>query len=103
MTFRLPDGSRKSSTERGYNHRWRKARATYLASHPFCVMCAKDGKRVKADVVDHIEPHRGDQAKFWSVENWAAMCAPCHNSRKQMLERSGKVKPTIGIDGWPPS
>nr|WP_307877464.1 MULTISPECIES: HNH endonuclease [unclassified Rhizobium] len=41
-----------------------------------------------ASVVDHIIPHRGDQALFWHHANWQPLCAPCHNSVKQRQECS---------------
>ena len=82
------DSSRGSASERGYNHRWAKARATYLRSHPLCVMCRERGRLVPATVVDHIKAHKGDQDLFWDVEgNWQSLCAPCHNIHKQRLER----------------
>ena len=70
------DERRGNSAERGYNERWRKARATFLRRSPLCIECGKP-----ATVVDHIIPHRGDTALFWDSDNWAAMCAQCHNRK----------------------
>jgi len=80
---------RPTATERGYGSRWSKARVTYLLSHPHCAMIVADGNRCAqpANVVDHIKPHRGDNALFWDKTNWQSLCGPCHNSRKQSLER----------------
>jgi 5-methylcytosine-specific restriction enzyme A len=70
---------RASAHARGYDARWRKARLAYLAAHPLCVACAKDGRTTAATVVDHIVPHRGDAALFWdAASNWAALCASHH-------------------------
>ena len=55
-----PEDSR-SAAVRGYGKAWQKARANYLASHPLCVECMKEGRYVKATDVDHIVPHRGDK------------------------------------------
>lgn len=74
-----------SSSERGYDNRWRKARSRFLKAHPLCVKCLEQGKLVGATVVDHIIPHRGDQALFWDVSNWQTLCKPCHD-RKTMTE-----------------
>ncbi|MFC3058810.1 HNH endonuclease signature motif containing protein [Paenirhodobacter populi] len=41
-----------------------------------------------AEHVDHIKPHRGDQALFWDWRNLQALCAHCHNSVKQRQERA---------------
>lgn len=76
------DKRRPSASDRGYDSRWQKARLAYLAKHPDCVMCGKP-----ATVVDHIEPHRGDQRLFWDSKNWQSLCTPDHNSTKQSLER----------------
>lgn len=76
------DKARPSARERGYDSRWDKARAAYLAKHQTCTMCGKP-----ATVVDHIEPHRGDRKLFWDSSNWQALCQTCHNSRKQSQER----------------
>ena len=38
-----------------------------------------EGKYVKATVVDHIIPHRGDQKLFWDRGNWQALCKRHHD------------------------
>lgn len=78
-----------TSTQRGYGYKWQKARAQYLAEHPLCVMCKAQGRVGAANVVDHIEPHRGDQALFWRRSNWQALCSHHHNSAKQREEARG--------------
>lgn len=64
-----------------YNHRWHKARTTYLKSNQLCVKCKEDGQIEKANVVDHVVPHKRDQELFWSKSNWQALCVRCHNSK----------------------
>ena len=71
--------------KRGYNRRWQKARKSYLEAHPLCVECAKQGKYIRATVVDHIVPHRGNQKLFWDQNNWQALCKECHD-RKTLTE-----------------
>ena len=75
----------RSAAGRGYGAAWRKARKTFLQVHPLCEECRMQGKYVKATVVDHIVPHRGDQKLFWDRENWQALCKRCHD-RKTMTE-----------------
>jgi len=75
------DQQRPSARQRGYDGKWDKARAEFLKVHPTCVMCGQPSR-----VVDHIKPHKGDKALFWSRPNWQALCTPCHSSRKQSLE-----------------
>lgn len=74
----------KTSAQRGYNHRWQKARATYLRAHPLCVMCTR---AVPATVVDHKIPHEGDQALFWDTNNWQSLCKFHHDSTKQAQDK----------------
>jgi 5-methylcytosine-specific restriction protein A len=94
------DARRGSARQRGYTSRWDRCRALYIAKHPLCALHEKRGELVEAKVVDHIVPHKGDQALFWEEANWQSLCWSCHNSVKQSEERGGS-KPMIGADGWP--
>lgn len=87
--------SNTSSSARGYGSSWQKAREGFLRKHPVCVMHLKFGKVVKATVVDHIIPHKGDMRLFWDSSNWQALCKPCHDSHKKRLEMSGRE---VGCD-----
>lgn len=78
---------RASAVERGYDGRWRKARNRFLQAHPLCVKCKEEGKLVKADVVDHIKPHRGRKEWFWDERNWQPLCQNCHNKKTWNEER----------------
>ena len=89
------DYERESAAKRGYDHRWRKARESFLRKHPLCVECSKIGIHTPATVVDHIIPHRGDSKLFWDKTNWQSLCRPHHDRDKQRLEKSGRV---IGCD-----
>ena len=73
------DKRRGTSTQRGYNWRWRKVRLSFLKLHPLCVHCQAEGVITAATVVDHIKPHKGDQALFWDVDNYQSLCARHHN------------------------
>ena len=75
----------RPAAKRGYNRRWQKARKSYLEAHPLCVECMKNGRYVRATVVDHIVPHRGDQKLFLDQSNWQALCKECHD-RKTLTE-----------------
>ena len=91
---------RPTARTRGYNWRWEKARKTYLATHPLCVMFNREGHARAATLVDHIIPHKGDTALFWDVRgNWQALCKPHHDKDKQREERGS----TQAVDetGWP--
>lgn len=79
----------KTTAQRGYGSRWQKARATFLSrpENVLCRMCSERGLMVLATVVDHVIPHRGDQALFWDTSNWQPLCRRCHDGRKQAEER----------------
>jgi 5-methylcytosine-specific restriction protein A len=59
-----------------YGRRWRRARDSFLAEHPFCVDC-----KALATDVDHETPHRGDYERFWDETNWRSRCHSCHSAK----------------------
>ena len=77
----------RSASSRGYGRAWQKASKQFLTAHPLCVMCAAEGMYVKATVVDHIHPHRGDPVLFWDRSNWQSLCK-AHHDRKTGQEDS---------------
>ena len=80
-------GDRVSSGKRGYGSKWQKERLRFLQIHPLCVRCEKEGKYVKATVVDHIVPHRGDQVLFWDKTNWEPLCKKHHDIKTMTEDR----------------
>lgn len=85
------DKDRGSSTKRGYNSRWRKARLIYWGEHPLCVECLKENKIIEATVIEHIVPHKGDMVLFWDESNWQSLCKSCHD-RKTVRQDGGLGK-----------
>ena len=79
--------------------RWRKLRKAQLISQPLCEMCKDIGNITEATVVDHVEPHRGNEDKFWTGP-FQSLCKQCHDSHKQRQENGGGV---MGCDeqGFP--
>ena len=90
------DRERGSAASRGYDARWRKARAAYLAQHPLCVECARQGQVTAATVVDHILPHKGDDRLFWHPANWQALCKTCHDTKTATEDGGFANLPTTG-------
>jgi 5-methylcytosine-specific restriction protein A len=80
------DKKRPSARQRGYTAEWQRESKAFLAlpqNHYCACGCGR-----RADMVDHITPHKGNQRLFWDRNNWQPMAArPCHNSKKQSLER----------------
>ncbi|MDR9857860.1 HNH endonuclease [Paenibacillus sp. VCA1] len=85
---RAVDRSRGTAAERGYDGKWRKARAEYLRNHPLCKHCQDNNKLTEATRVDHIIPHKGNRQLFWDRNNWQPLCESCHN-RKTAKEDGG--------------
>lgn len=73
------DKTRGSSTSRGYDNRWRKARKQFLSNHPLCIKCEEEGRVVAAVIVDHITPAKGSPILFWDETNWQPLCEYHHN------------------------
>jgi 5-methylcytosine-specific restriction endonuclease McrA len=81
------DKTRPSSSARGYNRDWERARAAFLREHRHCRRCGRIAK-----VVDHIVPHKGDDSLFWDRGNWQPLCVPCHSGAKQREERRANLR-----------
>lgn len=64
-----------------HTNRWKRASKEFLAKHPLCDECGRQGKVTPAEHTDHITPHRGDVGLFWDVSNWQPLCASC-NAKK---------------------
>lgn len=78
---RAPENHRASARERGYTHAWDCYSQRYRLVHPWCVTCEGDGRFVRAEAVDHIVPHRGDQALFWDSANHQGLCKRHHDAK----------------------
>jgi 5-methylcytosine-specific restriction endonuclease McrA len=59
-------------------------RAMQLRKEPHCEMCPEE-TRQPATVADHVQPHRGDHARFW-FGDLQSLCKPCHDRTKQRQE-----------------
>lgn len=85
------DAQRGNANERGYDWRWREYRKGFLRLHPLCECDECQGgklRTLRATVIDHTIPHRGDRELFWDENNHRAMSKPCHD-RKTALEDGG--------------
>lgn len=80
---------------------WQKARKVQLSKEPLCYLCSQEGKVVQATVVNHAKPHKGDWSLFIAADNHQSVCKPHHDGVIQSYERTGTMRPAIGLDGWP--
>lgn len=65
---------------------WKGIRKKHLALEPFCRECMKEGRIVKAVIVDHIVPIKKGGSRY-DEENLQSLCWNCH-SRKSVEEGS---------------
>lgn len=72
---RREDQNRPSPALRGYDARWRRIRAAFLATHRICGECGK----ARATEVDHIVPL--SQGGTHDRANLRARCKHCHSRR----------------------
>lgn len=74
---RLHVDDRPSASERGYDHRWKAIRKSFLQRHPLCAECMKNNKAVRAVDVHHIKPlaEGGTHAE----DNLMQLCHSCHS------------------------
>lgn len=79
---------------------WKDIRSQRLAADPLCVTCKEQGRLTPANVVDHVQPHRGTWSLFFSYLNTQSLCAEHHNATKQREEHKGH-EIGCGADGLP--
>lgn len=78
--------------------RWKRRRDAQLSAHPHCKMCKAHGEKVKAVIVDHVKPHRGDVVLFFDGE-LQSLCKPHHDKWKQAIENSNRS--ACDVSGMP--
>lgn len=74
---------------------WKVLRDHHKRIEPVCRYCLQQGQPVAVQVVDHIIPHRGDEALFFDPNNLQSLCKLHHDSTKQREERTGQA---LGCD-----
>ena len=68
---------RDPAIQKLYGGTWPCIRARFLAAHPLCAVCQKEGRVTAADEVHHIQPlsRGGTHAE----DNLMALCKECHS------------------------
>ncbi len=66
--------------------RYRNERKYFLNQNPLCVTCKATGKTTPANILDHMEPHKGNSELFWDQKNWQALCKRCHDRKTAMFD-----------------
>lgn len=82
------DRQRGTSTERGYDARWRKVRDAKLRRDPLCERCEDLGRTRAADLVHHIVPVEQAPHLRLADSNLQSLCVPCHQQIHAEMERT---------------
>jgi 5-methylcytosine-specific restriction protein A len=69
---------------------WLELRESWLRSYPLCIDCLKEGISKLANVVDHVEPHKGDTETFFDLRNLQSLCTIHHNKKTYRENGNGK-------------
>lgn len=93
------DHGGKSRDQRGYGRQHVKLRAQLLKQEPLCRLCLAKGRVTPATIADHITPIAAGGAVH-DISNLQPVCAECHND-KTLCDQGKRVRPKIGLDGWP--
>lgn len=89
-----------ASAKQWYNSkRWKVLRKQVLSEEPLCRLCKEQNKITAATVVDHKEPHRGDETLMWDRKNLQPSCKSCHDKKTSRFDNgsafgAGQVVPT---------
>lgn len=78
------DQHRPNARARGYDARWQRTRAAYLAAHPLCAHCGKPGQHV-----DHIDGGGPLAPNGHDPTNLQTLCAPCHSRKTNAHDGGG--------------
>jgi len=74
------DRFRGSSSERGYDERWRKFRRWFLNCNPWCADCVEESQQPAIEV-HHVQKVREHPELRLKESNCLALCKSCHSIR----------------------
>ena len=69
---------RDPETRKRYGQAWRRIRAAYIAAHPLCEVCEKEGRLTPVEEVHHIVPLANGGTH--DPDNLLSVCLRCHSS-----------------------
>lgn len=68
---------RAPEVNKTYGRAWKRIRDRYVASHPLCEMCQREGRLVPVEEVHHKLPV--SKGGTHSRDNLMSLCRSCHN------------------------
>ena len=69
---------RDPAIKKRYNRSWKRIRDKYIAAHPLCEKCKKNGRLTPAQEVHHIIPL--SQGGTHNFDNLMSLCTSCHST-----------------------
>ena len=75
------DRQRGSAAERGYDYTWQQFRLSYLAMHPLCVDCEREGRAEAATDIHHRQKLRDRPELKYEESNLMGLCKRHHDQR----------------------
>ncbi|MDT3768202.1 HNH endonuclease [Gleimia hominis] len=84
---------RDPAINKRYDSRWRKIRAAYVAQHPLCEDCLKQGRYTPVQEVHHVLPleHGGTH----DFGNLRSLCKPCHSRQTALDDDRWRQQPRV--------
>ena len=76
---RLPEVKKR------YGRAWQVIRNRFIAAHPLCEICEKNGKITPAEEVHHIKPRRLNGSN--TLSNLITLCSKCHQKTEGKEEQ----------------
>ena len=80
----------KSTTEYGYDHKWRTMSERIRRQRPLCEDCEARGKVVPSVECHHVIAIKDDPTRRLDPSNVVALCGECHDARH-------RTPPPVGI------
>jgi len=68
---------RDPAVKKRYGRSWKRIRDRYIAEHPLCEQCEKNGRITPAQEVHHVQPLSQGGTNEYS--NLMALCTSCHS------------------------
>jgi len=78
MDARYNKYERNPATRKRYGRSWKRVRDRFLAQHPLCEVCQKEGRLTSAEEVHHIVPLSKGGTN--ATENLMSLCKSCHSA-----------------------
>ena len=69
---------RDPAVKKRYGRSWKRVRDRFLAQHPLCEVCQKEGRLTSAEEVHHIVPLSKGGTN--ATENLMSLCKSCHSA-----------------------